>query len=139
MITDLVIKSVGEYLESSSLEDLSTVNVYQRDEGADIAYPALFVMEDGDPEEHETLRGVWTVNVLVMLRTEPEGDEAAATQRKMTYAVNCLIGDHDAIKAFLNTKFKCWDVWGGGSGLVEANDGWRETTFKLEIKASESR
>jgi len=135
MITDKVVAAVADYLETFAPTALATATFYERDEGADFEYPAVIVAESGPPEEHEIRRGHWTVDLEVMLKTKPEGDEAASTHRTMTDEINALIGDTDGTVAHLGKTLECNDSW-GGTGGTENEDGFRVTTFSLEIKAA---
>ena len=136
MITDLVIAGVADFLKSSGRSELSSVNVYERDFGSDLAYPAIIVTDDGTPEEDEIIRGQCTVPVAVILRTAPEGDENATSHRLITKTINDLVGDSDAVVEHLGGTMQCNDSL-GGQGTTEASDGFRETTFTVEVKAAE--
>tara|TARA_R100000963_G_scaffold23766_1_gene16386 strand:- start:313 stop:729 length:417 start_codon:yes stop_codon:yes gene_type:complete len=137
MIADLVISGVADFLKASGKAELSAVTVYERDFGGDLTYPAIIVADDGTPDENEIIRGQWTVPVAVILRTAPEGDENAATHRDITKAINDLIGDSDLLVGALGQSMQCNDSL-GGQGTTEASDGFRETTFTVEIKAAET-
>jgi hypothetical protein len=136
MIADLVISGVADFLKSSGRDEISAVTVYERDFGGDLTYPAIIVADDGTPEENEIIRGQWTVPVAVILRTAPEGDESAVTHRNITKAINDLIGDSDLLVEALGQSMQCNDSL-GGQGETEASDGFRETTFTVEVKAAE--
>ena len=137
MITDTVIEGVAGYLNSSGDADLSGVTAYERDLGGNNAYPRIVVLEGGTPEEHEVIKGQWTVPIQLELKTKPEDDEEAATHRKYTKAVNRLIGDSPALLSHLRKDLEAHDSW-GGQGETEAEDDYRVTTFSLEIKAAEN-
>ena len=136
MITDLVISGVADFLKASGRSEFSGVNIYERDFGSDLAYPAIIVADDGTPDEDEVIRGQWTVPVAVILRTSPEGDENAATHRSIALAIHDLIGDSALLVESLGSSMQCNDST-GGQGTTEASDGFRETTFTVEIKAAE--
>ena len=136
MITDLVISGVADFLKASGRSEFTGVNIYERDFGSDLAYPAIIVADDGTPDEDEVIRGQWTVPVAVILRTAPEGDESAVTHRNITKAINDLIGDSDLLVGALGESMQCNDSL-GGQGTTEASDGFRETTFTVEVKAAE--
>ena len=136
MITDLVISGVADFLKASGRSEFSGVNIYERDFGSDLAYPAIIVADDGTPDEDEVIRGQWTVPVAVILRTAPEGDESAATHRTIPKAINALVGDSELLVESLGASMQCNDST-GGQGTTEASDGFRETTFTVEIKAAE--
>ena len=136
MITDLVISGVADFLKASGRSEFSGVNIYERDFGSDLSYPAIIVADDGTPDEDEVIRGQWTVPVAVILRTSPEGDETAATHRSIAQAINDLIGDSELLVESLGASMQCNDST-GGQGTTEASDGFRETTFTVEIKAAE--
>ena len=136
MITDLVISGVADFLKASGRSEFTGVNIYERDFGSDLAYPAIIVADDGTPDEDEVIRGQWTVPVAVILRTAPEGDESAVTHRNITKAINDLIGDSDLLVGALGDSMQCNDSL-GGQGTTEASDGFRETTFTVEVKAAE--
>ena len=136
MITDLVVAGVTDFLKASGREEFSSVNFYERDFGGDLAYPACIVSEDGTPSENEIIRGQWTVPVVVTVMTIPEGDESAATHREITKTVNDLIGDSEAVVEHLGDTLQCNDSL-GGQGVTEAEDGYRQTTFTVEVKAAE--
>ena len=136
MITDLVCAGIADFLKASGRSELSAVNFYERDFGGDLSYPACIVTEDGGPEEDDIIRGQWTVPVAVILRTIPEGDENAATHRKITKTLNDLIGDSEAVVEHLGNSMQCNDSF-GGQGVTEPEDGFRQTSFNLEIKAAE--
>lgn len=135
MIADIVINTLADYIDANAGTALATATIYQRDNGADLSYPAIIIEEAGEPEEHEILRGQWEVVINVVLRTIPEAEESAATHRLMNVDLNCLLGDHDRVKQALNQEMTCWDSW-GGEGNTEQDDGFRSTTFSLLIKAS---
>lgn len=135
MIADKVVAAVADYLETNAPTTLATATFYERDEGADLQYPAVIVAESGRPEEHEIRRGHWTVEVEVILKTKPEGDEGAATHRTMTDQINNLVGDAEGVVTHLSDTLECNDSW-GGTGGTESEDGYRITTFPLEIKAA---
>jgi len=136
MITDLVVAGVTDFLKASGRDELSSVNFYERDFGGDLAYPACIVSEDGDPTENEIIRGQWTVPVAVTVMTIPEGDESATTHREITKTVNDLIGDEEAMIDHLGNTLQCNDSL-GGQGVTEAEDGYRQTTFTVEVKVAE--
>lgn len=136
MIADLVISGVADFLKASGRSEFTGVNIYERDFGSDLAYPAIIVADDGTPDEDEVIRGQWTVPVAVILRTAPEGDESAVTHRNITKAINDLIGDSDLLVGALGESMQCNDSL-GGQGTTEASDGFRETTFTVEVKAAE--
>ena len=136
MITDLVISGVADFLKASGRSEFSGVNIYERDFGSDLAYPAIIVADDGTPDEDEVIRGQWTVPVAVILRTAPEGDESAATHRTITKAINALVGDSELLVESLGASMQCNDST-GGQGTTEASAGFRATTFTVEIKAAE--
>lgn len=136
MIADKVVAGVASYIETAAHADLSTLTFFERDEGADLTYPACIIREDGLPEEHGVIKGQWTVGVEVIIRTRPEDDSTATTHRAMTAAMNGLIGDSPALVASLGGNLEVHDSW-GGQGATEADDGYRSTPFNLEIKAAE--
>jgi hypothetical protein len=135
MITDLVVSAVTDFLKASGRSELSSVTFFERDFGADLTYPACIVAEDGSPTEDEIIRGQWTVPVQVSVMTIPEDDENATTHREITKTVNDLIGDGDAVIEHLGNFMQCVDSL-GGQGVTEADDGFRQTTFTLEVKAA---
>tara|TARA_B100000963_G_scaffold122511_2_gene106853 strand:+ start:537 stop:953 length:417 start_codon:yes stop_codon:yes gene_type:complete len=136
MITDLVVSGVTDFLKASGRSELAAVSFYERDFGGDLSYPACIITEDGGPEEDPIIRGQFTVPVAVILRTIPEGDENAQTHRAITKTINDLIGDGDAVVEHLGASMQCNDSL-GGQGVTEPEDGFRQTTFTLEIKAAE--
>ncbi len=135
MITDLVISGVAEFLKASGRSEFAGVNIYERDFGSDLAYPAIIVADDGTPDEDEIIRGQWTVPVAVILRSAPEGDKSATVHRSISAAINDLIGDSGLLVESLGASMQCNDST-GGQGTTEASDGFRETTFTVEIKAA---
>ena len=137
MITDLVVSSVTDFLKSSGRAELSSVTFFERDFGGDLTYPACIVSEDGSPVEDEIIRGQWTVPVQVSVMTIPEDDENATTHREITKTVNDLIGDGEAVGEHLGNFMQCNDSL-GGQGITEADDGFRMTTFTLEVKAAQA-
>ena len=137
MITDLVVSSVTDFLKSSGRAELSSVTFFERDFGGDLTYPACIVSEDGSPVEDEIIRGQWTVPVQVSVMTIPEADETATTHREITKTVNDLIGDGEAVVEHLGNFMQCNDSL-GGQGITEADDGFRMTTFTLEVKAAQA-
>ena len=137
MITDLVVSAVTDFLKASGRSELSSVTFFERDFGADLTYPACIVAEDGSPTEDEIIRGQWTVPVQVSVMTIPEDDENATTHREITKTVNELIGDGEAVIEHLGNFMQCVDSL-GGQGVTEADDGFRQTTFTLEVKAAAS-
>tara|TARA_R110002012_G_scaffold63817_3_gene167813 strand:+ start:409 stop:825 length:417 start_codon:yes stop_codon:yes gene_type:complete len=136
MIADVVISGVADFLEASGRSELSTVNIYERDFGEDLAYPSIVVAEDGTPEEDEVIRGQFTVPVAVIFKSAPEGDEKAQTHRRISRCINDLLGDSEALIEHLGNSMQCNDSI-GGQGTTDAADGFRETTFTVEIKAAE--
>ena len=137
MITDLVVSAVTDFLKASGRSELSSVTFFERDFGADLTYPACIVAEDGGPTEDDIIRGQYTVPVQVSVMTIPEDDENATTHREITKAVNDLIGDGEAVVEHLGNFMQCNDSL-GGQGITEADDGFRQTTFTLEVKAAHS-
>mgnify|MGYP003652170597 FL=1 len=135
MITDLVVSAVTDFLKASGRSELSSVTFFERDFGADLTYPACIVGEDGSPTEDDIIRGQWTVPVQVSVMTIPEDDENATTHREITKTVNDLIGDGEAVVEHLGNFMQCNDSL-GGQGVTEADDGFRLTTFTLEVKAA---
>ena len=137
MITDLVVSAVTDFLKSSGRAELSSVTFFERDFGGDLTYPACIVSEDGSPVEDEIIRGQWTVPVQVSVMTIPEDDENATTHREIPKPVNALIGDGEAVVEHLGNFMQCNDSL-GGQGITEADDGFRMTTFTLEVKAAQA-
>ena len=137
MITDLVVSAVTDFLKSSGRAELSSVTFFERDFGGDLTYPACIVSEDGSPVEDEIIRGQWTVPVQVSGMTIPEDDENATTHREITKTVNDLIGDGEAVVEHLGNFMQCNDSL-GGQWITEADDGFRMTTFTLEVKAAQA-
>ena len=135
MITDLVVSAVADFLKASGRSELSSVTFFERDFGADLTYPACIVAEDGSPTEDEIIRGQYTVPVQVVVMTIPEDDENATIHRQITRTVNDLIGDGAAVVEHLGNFMQCNDSL-GGQGVTEADDGFRQTTFTLEVKAA---
>ena len=135
MITDLVVSAVTDFLKASGRSELSSVTFFERDFGGDLTYPACIVAEDGGPTEDPIIRGQWTVPVQVSVMTIPEDDEDATTHREITKTVNDLIGDGEAVIEHLGNFMQCNDSL-GGQGITEADDGFRMTTFTLEVKAA---
>ena len=136
MITDIVISGVADFLRSSGRSELATVNIYERDFGDDLAYPAVIVADDGTPEEDAVIRGQWSVPVAVIFRSAPEGDKDAQAHRLICRTINDLVGDSEALIEHLGNSMHCNDTL-GGQGTTEASDGFRETTFTVEVKAAE--
>ena len=136
MITDITVAGVSDFLKGSGRPELSSVTFFERDFGGDLSYPACIVTEAGDPEENEVIRGQYTVPISVVVMTIPEADESATTHRQITQAVTDLVGDAAALKDFLGTVMQVNDST-GGQGMTEPVDGYRQTTFALEIKCAE--
>ena len=97
MITDIVISGVADFLRSSGRSELANVNIYERDFGDDLAYPAVIVADDGTPEEDVIIRGQWSVPVAVIFRSAPEGDKDAQAHRLICRTINDLLGDSEAL------------------------------------------
>jgi len=136
VITDITVAGVSDFLKGSGRPELSSVTFFERDFGGDLSYPACIVTEAGDPEENEVIRGQYTVPISVVVMTIPEADESATTHRQITQAVTDLVGDAAALKGFLGTVMQVNDST-GGQGVTEPVDGYRQTTFALEIKCAE--
>lgn len=132
MITDDVLNQLKAYLETRS--ELSTLSIQVREEGSDLTYPALILVESSQ-REHEILRGQWTVEVDVILKTRPEDDESASTHQSLTSFLHDFLGDHLNLKEIFSPILQCWDSW-GGAGVTTVEDGFRETTFTLELSVS---
>ena len=133
MIGDATVAALLAYLAAGVPEGLT---YYERDQGADLTYPAVVGVESGT-EEHEILRGVWNVTVLVELRTRPEDDEGAVAHRAFTDSFDDVLGNVPALKdSFLSAGVRCWDVWGGSMGMTDSDDGFRLTTFTMELTVS---
>lgn len=136
MITDLVVAGVADFLKAAGREELSTVSFFERDFGGDLSYPACIVTEEGGPTEDDIIRGQWTVPISVSLMTIPEGDEAAESHRLMASTIANLIGDDEAMIEHLSQSMQCNDSL-GGQGSTQAEDGYRITTFTVEVKAAD--
>ena len=136
MITDIAVSAVTDFLKASGRSELSDVSFFERDYGLDLSYPACVTIEDGSPEEHEVIRGQWTIPLAVILYDNPEDDPLAVSHRLMTQTINDLIGDADSLMEFLGSFMQINDSV-GGQGVTEAEDGFRQTTFSLEIKGAE--
>ena len=136
MITDLVVAGVADFLKAAGREELSTVSFFERDFGGDLSYPACIVTEEGGPTEDDIIRGQWTVPISVSLMTIPEGDEAAESHRSMASTIADLIGDDEAMIEHLSQSMQCNDSL-GGQGSTQAEDGYRITTFTVEVKAAD--
>ena len=135
MITDLVVSALTDYLKASGRSEFASVSFFERDGGTDLTYPACIIGEDGSPDENEIIRGQWTVPIQVVVMTIPEDDESSSTHRNICKAVNDLIGNDEAVIAALGNSVQCNDS-NGGQGVTEAEDGFRQTTFTVEIKAA---
>ena len=136
MITDLVVSAVTDFLKASGRPEFASLTFFERDGGTDLTYPACIIGEDGSPDENEIIRGQWTVPIQVVVMTIPEDDESADAHRDICKAVNDLIGDGAAVVQFLSNSMQCNDST-GGQGATDAEDGFRQTTFAVEIKAAE--
>ena len=136
MITDLVVAGVADFLKAAGRQELATVSFFERDFGGDMSYPACIVTEEGGPTEDDIIRGQWTVPISVSLMTIPEGDEAAESHRLMASTIADLIGDDEAMIEHLSQSMQCNDSL-GGQGSTQAEDGYRITTFTVEVKAAD--
>ena len=136
MITDLVVAGVADFLKAAGREELSTVSFFERDFGGDLTYPACIISEDGSPTEDDIIRGQWTVPISVTLMTIPEGDESAQGHRLIASTIADLIGDDEAMIEHLSQSMQCNDSL-GGQGSTQAEDGYRITTFTVEVKAAD--
>lgn len=133
MITDDVVSGVSSYISGAAGGTaIATVTIQDRDDGADNVAELILVQEGGEPEEHEVIRGKYRIPVEVVLRTKPEGDEAAATHRGYARALAKILTDCQALINHLNGSIDCHDTW-NGQGATEESDGYRVTTFSLDI------
>lgn len=135
MITDEVVTAVKSYLADSGRSELAGVSFYERDGASDIQHPSCVVVEEGIPEEHDIIKGQWTLNLGLVLRSIPEAT-SETTHRNITQAINDLVGNSASFVEHLSESLQCEDSW-GGQGMTEAEDGYRQTTFSVEIKAAE--
>lgn len=133
MITDEIIRGLKLHIESAGAP-LSTATVFERDTSDDLTYPAILITEDGDPEEHEIRRGHWTVGISVQLKTIPEKTTLTAHEA-MNEQLWGMLADSPGMIAALDATVDCNDSW-GGEGVTSQEDGYRVTSFALEIKAA---
>ena len=135
MVTDLLVSSVASYLRSNGGAALADFSIYERDNGGDLQYPAIIVAEEGDPEEHDLLRGQWRVTLSVLLVTVPEDDESANSHQIAASHLTSLLGDNAALKTAIESQLTCWDCWGAGAATTP-EDGYRTSTFMIECQVS---
>ena len=61
MITDDICEALVGYIEGGAESELAAATVSVRDTGSDTTIPAVYVGEDGDPEEDDIVRGAYLV------------------------------------------------------------------------------
>ena len=136
MIADKVITAVKDYVEANAGTELATCNFYERDESGELAYPAVIAQEGGQPEQfNEVMLGNWEIPVLVELKTNPE-DTTQATHQAMTEDLKDLLADRSTMATVINPVARFFDAR-GGQGETGQEDGFRVTSFELEIRAGE--
>lgn len=135
MTSRRVLSGVKSYLEGEDV-DIDGLVVATVDESIDKTYPLAIVSENGT-EEHEILRGVYEVSVLVTLYTDPEratDAEHATAVDEMYSALGNILRFQTSLSA--NAHLKCWDVRGVNQ-TTGPESGRRTTEFSLTITASE--
>ena len=134
MITDDICEALVGYIIGGAESELADATVSVRDAGTDATIPAVYVGEDGDPEEDDIVRGTYLVPIEVVLATRPEDDESGAVHLALTRNLVSLLADSPAVIEHLDGVVRCWDSW-GGQGRTGEEDGLRLTMFELRIKA----
>ena len=137
MITDKTIAALKSYLEANADGNLDDATVFERDDDADLSYPALIIREDGEPEQHGLLRNEWTVNLVVSLKTIPE-DTTESAHQLMTLNLAELLGDAEAVCDAMNETIPTRGIY-GGEGSTDAEDGYRISEFPLEAMVNSQR
>lgn len=136
MTSRRVMAGIKTYLQGASIT-LSGLTYATTQETADEAFPRITIEETGT-EEHEVLRGVYTITVDCHLETDPERSTDAQHSTTMDEFYTAL-GDTTALTSALEAEasLKCWDVRGVNQTTMP-DQGRRKTTITLQVTAAQA-
>ena len=126
---------VGDYPEVSGW------TIRKAGDARDRTFP-LITLETTGAEEHEVLRGVYTLTIDVTLETIPHEDGTAASADTIAQheaeaaALYQILGDQAAV-AWIDGRgaVRCFDIR-GSEGNLETEDDLRKTTIELSMVAA---
>ncbi len=127
--TDLIVDGIRDHIEAEASSPLDECTFVIRDQATDRGFPQVRVSERSI-EEHDVLLGVYTAQVEVSLRTNPEDTDDDA-HRTMVEQIWCLVADenieHDlsSVDSLFVQDVRC------AGPMTEVEDNYRLTTFDL--------
>lgn len=138
MITDAIQNALKAYMDSRiPLEsDLTGLNVYTQANDSTKAYPALVIVATG-VEEHEVLRGCYTVDLDLLHQTTLDGDSDTTEEHEARNAkIENWIKSEDCLTYVSgSTNLRLVDIRGGGGTTSVSNGRW-ETAFEITAKGN---
>jgi hypothetical protein len=139
--TLLAVKQLIEDASEVTYPNLDGIPVLITTEDEEKTYPCILVTDTG-AEEHEVLRGVFTVGVDVQINTIPNDDAADGTTEAQHQAISSnlydLLGDVASITALdAYEGLTVFDIR-GSEPANEREDGRNATTISQEITCCQS-